>query len=670
MDTYIAGETSYLVAKTEQGKEYRLSSCNVKDALNLSFSIVANVITDGEDVFAELGKTLSITWYQDVAGRPNKLLQYNGYVTEVQELEANADAIRSFQVTIDAWLSLLKFCRTYRIYQAQSTKDILSDIFDNAGFKGAYKFGAMPSTKKEYCTQYNETDFEFVTRIMAEAGVVFYFTQDEGKHTLMIQNASAPFSANSVAKFDHALTKSASNLLMSKFEPQQALTAKTVSLSGYNYEKAKTESGSASVSSNSIATSNNKRFEHFALSTEQGDYSDSATLVKQLNDANQANTQNIEMLTDANIVLVGTKLTVKSHPNTQWQSDYNVLACHHNITVTQANLATTYECRVICRDPKLPLTPRYPVKPKHNGISNAIVVADSGSFDSKGEINQDKDGRIKVHFLWDVSDSKSTSCYLRVMQQTAGVNAGMQFIPRIGDEVLIDFINGDIDQPIVIGSVYNGNTKPPYAQKDATQSTIKTGLAEDTAHEICFDDKKGEEKLSFTSGKDLVVTVANNATTLINADDALTIKKTQTTTIEDKQTITVTNDYNLKADKITLEGDSQIELKVGSNKITISSSGVKIDASSIELKSSQDTKISAMNLTTSSNASTKISANANVDIKATAQANLEGTAGANVKSTAIAKLEGTAGAQVTSTAMAKLSGTAMAEISGALVKIN
>lgn len=670
MDTYIAGETSYLVAKTEQGKEYRLSSCKVNDVLNTSFSITTNIITDGEDVFEQLGKSLSITWYQDVAGRPNTLLQYNGYVTEVRELEANAESIRSFEVSLSSWLSLLQFCRTYRIYQAQTVKDILSDIFDNAGFKGAYKFGAMPSTKKEYCTQFNETDYQFVTRIMAEAGVIFYFTQDEGKHTLVVQNASAPFSANSLAKFDHTLTKSASNLLMSKFEPEQKLIAKSISLSGYNYDKAKTESGSAQVSSTSIATFTNKKLEHFSLSSDKGDYSDSTTLVKQLSDSQQSESQNIVMLTDANIVTVGTSLSVKNHPNTQWQGDYNVLACHHDIEVSQSNLSTSYQCRVTCRSPKLPVTPKYPAKPRNTGITNAIVVADSGSFDSKGEINQDKDGRIKVHFLWDVSDSKSTSCYLRVMQQTAGVNAGMQFIPRIGDEVLVDFINGDIDQPIVIGSVYNGNTQPPYAQKDATQSTIKTGLADDTAHEICFDDKKGEEKLSLTSGKDFAITVENNATTLVNAEDSVTIKKTQTTSIEDSQTITVKNNYTLKADKITLEGDTQIELKVGSNKITISSSGVKIDASSIELKSSQDTEISAMNFTTSSNASTKISANANVDIKATAQANLEGTAGANVKSTAIAKLEGTAGAQVTSTAMAKLSGAAMAEITGALVKIN
>ena len=670
MDTYITGETSYLIAKTDKGKEYRLSSCRIDDHVDTGVAILVDLVSDGDDIFENLGTLLSISWYQDVAGRPNKLLDYSGYITQIKELEANAETIRSFRVTLTDWLGLLSFCRTYRIYQQQSVKDILSDIFDNAGFKGSYKFGAMPSTKKEYCTQYNETDFEFVTRIMAEAGVIFYFVQGEDKHILTVQNASAPFSSNTSAKFDHVLTRSASNLLMSKFEPCQNLVAKSVSLSGYNYDKAKAELASAQVSSSAVSTFTNKSLENFALSSDKGDFTDVSTLVKQISQSHQSGSQNILLVTDANVVQVGTSLSVESHPNAKWKGGYNVLGCRHQIDVEQSNLSTSYQCDVSCRDPKLPLTPKYPIKPRVRGITNALVVADTGSFDSKGEINQDKDGRIKVHFFWDVSDTKSTSCYVRVMQQTAGSNAGMQFIPRIGDEVLVDFINGDIDQPIVIGSVYNGNTTPAYAQKDATQSSIKTGLAEDTAHEICFDDKKGEEKLSLTSGKDLEVTVANNAITTINAEDTLTIKKTQTTKIEDSQTVSVSKNYSLKADKIALTADSEIELKVGSNKITISSSGVKIDASSIDLKSSQDTKISAMNLTTSSNASTKISANVNVDIKATAQANLEGTAGANVKSTAIAKLEGTAGAQVTSTAMAKLSGAAMAEITGALVKIN
>ncbi len=670
METYIAGEVSYLVAKTSSGKAYRLNYCDINDAVDKGVSAEIELVTDGDDISDTLGDTMTLNWYQDVAGRPNNLLEYQAYVVEINELDSRADTLRRFKLTLKSWLWLLSFNRTYRIYQAQSAKDILSDIFDTAGFKGMYQFGTMPTAKLEYCTQYDETDLEFVTRLMSQSGVIFYFSQDSGKHTLQVHSASSPLDSNSQAKFDHAQVKTAKNLLLQRFEPQQKLVKKSLSLAGYNYTKTKVESAKSQLSNSSVTTITSNNFEHVALNSDSNDFSDVSTLAAQLNSAEQACGGDIEMETDANVVVVGNKLTVATHVNSQLEGDYNVLAVNHHIDVQQSSQSASYRCVVQCRDEALPLTPPYPKKPLARGITSAVVVTESGSLDSKGEINQDTDGRVKVHFYWDTTDEKSTSCYLRVMQQTAGSKAAMQFIPRIGDEVIVDFINGDIDQPIVIGSVFNSNTKPLYPQKDATQSSIKTGLADDTAHEICFDDKKGEELLSITSGKDLSITVANNATSLINADDSLTVKKNQTTTVEESQTVSVTKNYSLKADKIALEGDTEIELKVGSNKITISSSGIKIEGSAIELKSSQDTKISAMNLTTSSQASTKISATANLDLKATAQANLEGTAGVNVKSTAIAKLEGTAGAQVTSTAMTKLSGTAMAEISGALVKIN
>ena len=101
-------------------------------------------------------------------------MNYNGYVTDITEVDANADNIRAFTITIRPWLWLLSFNRTNRIFQGKSVKDILTELFDGAGFKGQYKFGNMPSTQREYCTQYNETDLAFAKRIMAEAGVIFF----------------------------------------------------------------------------------------------------------------------------------------------------------------------------------------------------------------------------------------------------------------------------------------------------------------------------------------------------------------------------------------------------------------------------------------------------------------------------------------------------------------
>ncbi|REL30717.1 type VI secretion system Vgr family protein [Thalassotalea euphylliae] len=670
MENYVAGSTSYLEAKSSTNKSYRINKCTINQKLNNNFTINASVVTDGEDLDDLLGDSLTISWFQDIAGRANELLNYHGYVTEITEVDTDADSIRSFNLIIKPWLWLLTLNRCNRIYQAKSVKDILTDIFDSAGFKGQYKFGTMPTIQREYCTQYNETDFAFALRVMAEAGVIFYFVQEGGKHTLQIQSAEASFTKNTQATFDHAMVKDSNNLLLSTWRKKQRSTRKSLSLSGYNSDKVKTEQASSQLTNSAVSTYSNKHFEFHGQPTDKGDFSDVATLAKQLIASEESRAQDIEATTDSNLVLIGQTLTLAKHQNADFHGDYNVIGLKHVINVTSSATQATYKCTISCRKNTLSVAPQMPVKPKAPGLMTAVVVTDAGAFDSKGDLNQDKDGKIRVHFHWDVSDTKSASCLLRVAQLMASSQAGMQFIPRVGDEVLVDFINGDIDQPIVVGSVYNGSNTPLYNQKDATQSGIKTGFAQDTSHELCFDDKKGEEKIALTSGKDLAITVANNATTLVNADDKLTIKKTQTTAIEDKQTITVTNGYGLTADKIALEGKSEIELKVGSNSIKISSSGITIDASKITLSASGDISLSGTNVKSSSTASTSIKATANLDLKATAQANLEGTAGVNVKSTAMAKVEGTAGAELSSTAMAKLTGTAMAQISGALVKIN
>lgn len=670
METYVAGGTSYLEATSSANKTIRLTKCVVEEHVNANFTIEAQAVTDGDDLASLLGDTLTVSWYQDIAGRANELLNYHGYVTEIIEVDANADNIRAFTLVLKPWFYLLGFNRTNRIFQGKAVKDILSDIFDGAGFKGLYKFGNMPSTQREYCTQYQETDLAFAHRIMAEAGVVYYFSQEGGKHTLQLQTADSTFTKNSQATFDHALVKESENLLLATWQPKQRLTRKSLSVSGYNAAKAKIESGTSQVSASGVTTYTNKNFEYHGLPTDKGDYSDASTLAKQLSASEEGRSQDISATTDTNVVIVGQTLTLAKHNNSAFQGDYNVLGCKHTIDLSADTTQNSYQCAITCRSTKVSLSHPFISKPKAPGLMSAVVVTDSGTSDSKGDLNQDKDGQVRVHFQWDVTDAKSASCLLRVAQMMAGSQAGMQFIPRIGDEVLVDFINGDIDQPIVVGSVYNGSNAPLYSTKDSTQSGIQTGFAEDTRHELCFDDKKGEEKISLTSGKDLEVTVTNNATTLVNADDKLTIKKTQTTAIEDKQTITVTNDYGLTADKISLEGKSEIELKVGSNSIKITSSGVTIDASKITLSASGDVSISGTNVKSSSKAATSISATSNLDLKATAQANLQGTAGVNVKSTAMAKMEGTAGAQVSSTAMTKISGVAMTEISGALVKIN
>ena len=151
-------------------------------------------------------------------------------------------------------------------------------------------------------------------------------------------------------------------------------------------------------------------------------------MAKQLIASEESQYQEIEATTDSNVVILGQTLTLAKHNNAAFQGDYNVLGLKHKIDLTSDATQNTYQCQVNCRNTKISPSPRFPKKPKAPGLMTAVVVTDSGTSDSKGDLNQDKDAQVRVHFHWDVSDAKSASCLLRVAQMMAGSQAGMQFI--------------------------------------------------------------------------------------------------------------------------------------------------------------------------------------------------------------------------------------------------
>jgi len=657
MDNYVAGELSFLTAKDAKKNEYEVVKCDIDDALSSCYSIELTIANTSLTPEKTLGEDLTLSWYQDIAGSPNTLLTYHGVITHIEEVVYDGENNSQYVLTLNPWLWLLKFNKTNRIFADQTAKVILTTLFDDAGFKGKYKFGAMPTTQKEYRCQYDETDLAFALRVMSEDGIIFYFEQTETDHILHLQNATTSLTKNSQAKFEHYQSKSGNQQLLSSWQPKHQLVSQGLDGHEYTYSTAKVATESLKKTNKAVTLYKNK---HFQVAGE----------IDGISKAQESSSQTIVATTDANTVLIGQTMTLASHPNNNYADDYNVVSVKHRFDFNSQGSANVYQCQFECKLLAIPLHMNLLPKPLPKGPANAVVVTDAGEATDAGSISQDKLGRVQVHFFWDTEEEKSVSCFLRVMQQTAGSIAQHQFIPRVNEEVIVDFINGDIDKPIIIGSVYNNKNTAVYGEKDTTKSAIKTGLTEETSHQICFDDKKDNEKLTITVGKDFDLLVANDSLTTITANDTLNITKSQTTTIEESQTVTITEDHSLKAKNITLEAETKLTLKVGSNQIVIDSSGIEIKGDEIKITSSKDTKISAMNLKTSSNAETSISATSNLALKATAQASLEGTAGVTVKSTAMAKMEGTAGAEVSSTAMTKVSGVAMTEISGALVKIN
>jgi type VI secretion system secreted protein VgrG len=196
----------------------------------------------------------------------------------------------------------------------------------------------------------------------------------------------------------------------------------------------------------------------------------------------------------------------------------------------------------------LRVTPR----PTVRGPQPAVVVGPSGE-----EIYTDKYGRIKVQFFWDREgkNDENSSCWMRVSQIWAGKNWGVLFLPRIGQEVMVDFLEGDPDQPLVTGAVYNADQMPPYTLPDQmTQSVIKTrstkGGSTDNFNEIHFEDKKGEEVFFVHAEKDM--------TREVEHDDSLTVGNNQTIKVENDRTETVS------------KGNETVTIQTGNRSITVS----------------------------------------------------------------------------------------------------
>lgn len=359
---------------------------------------------------------------------------------------------------------------------------------------------------------------------------------------------------------------------------------------------------------------------------------------------------------------LATQFSLSAHPDSRQLGDYAIEEIIHNIEAAEQSVS--YSNQFICRPIKNPTYPKFIPKPVINGLQTAVVIG--------GEVGQpqhDVSGRIKVQFHWDKVGGDSPSCWIRVVQPMASSGLGTQFIPRVGDEVLVSFVNNNPDQPMVIGSVYNSKNPPPYNELNSTQSGIKTQLGE-TANEIRFDDKKDNEQLYFHAAKYYVIEIENDfKQTVTNAFSSIT-EKAITVTGNDNYALTIKETLAEKAKQITMEADDKITLTVGSNSIELSTSGIAIKCDKLSIDSTGDVKINGANIKLNSDAETKVNAGSNFIASANANAKMSGNAGVTVSTSAQAKVSGSAGAELSSSAMTKVSSSGITQISGSLVQVN
>ncbi|KGF80303.1 hypothetical protein IA69_19205 [Massilia sp. JS1662] len=569
---------------------------------------------------------------------------FHGIVTRFS-YQGWRDGLPSYVAVVHPALWLLTRSTNCRIFQDKTTLDILKDVIGEYGGAIALDDGLVSTTpaQREYCVQYRESDFNFVCRLLEEEGIYYYFKHADGEHTMVLADGYGAHETvsgyDSIPFRDEQKARDALKEAVTRLNPGGEIQPSVMVLNDFDFDKASSSvSGGLLVKANVPAPFGQQSYEHYDY---PGRYIATGTgngFARARMEALHGQGERIEAAASARGVTTGALFTLADHPRDDQNRVFLVTSAETSITGVDYRSdgreeGLKFECsfEAIGKEHSYrpPATAR---KPFVQGPQTAMVVGKAGE-----EIWTDKYGRIKVQFHWDrlgQSDEKS-SCWVRVQQGWAGKGWGMMFVPRIGMEVVVSFLEGDPDRPLVTGCVYNSDAMPPYALPDnQTQSTIKSNTSKggNGFNEIRFEDKKDSEEIFVQAEKDFnrvvknndtlkvgfekkdkgdqTIQIANDRSVDVGNDQTIAIGNNLSTTVKNDETRKVDNNQSVKVgNKIVIEANTSIELKVGG-------SSIKIEAAKITIKSPE--------IAVQSDANTEIKAGAMLQVKSGAVMTIEG----------------------------------------------
>ncbi|NWD04691.1 type VI secretion system Vgr family protein [Pseudomonas gingeri] len=458
---------------------------------------------------------------------------FNGIVSRFA-MTGRQGRFATYQVTLRPWLWFLTLASDCRIFQDQSVPDILKAVFapytiadvDASGLSASY-----PTLT--YCVQYRETDFNFVSRLMEQEGIYYFFKSANGRHTLVLADsygAHEPAPGYAQVRYmpgeDQTMRESE---VIYDWRMSGEVEPGAYSLQDFDFEKPSANLLVKSTQVRNYAQSRHERYDYPGRYTErkQGE-----TYARSLIESFHTSYQRVHGETRARGLFPGALLTLTEHPRSDQNGQVLILDATYVLssdtyeptrptdpepilTCVFTALSRQQEFRPACRARK----------PLVQGPQTAMVVGKKGE-----EIWTDQYGRIKVQFHWDRlgQDDESSSCWVRVAQGWAGKRWGSLFTPRIGQEVIVSFLEGDPDQPLVTGSVYNAETMPPYGLPEhATRSTIKSNSSKGGGgyNELRFEDRKGAEQVFLHAQKDLDQRIEKDSLAWVGADSHSIVNK-------------------------------------------------------------------------------------------------------------------------------------------------
>jgi type VI secretion system secreted protein VgrG len=474
---------------------------------------------------------------------------FNGFVTRLTRL-GMIGTFYHYRVVLRPWLWLLSKAVNCRIFQELSIPDIIRQVFREHGFSDFDLRLTQTYEQQEFVVQYRESDMSFVRRLLEQEGIYFFFEHEPGVHRLILCDSSAahsktpfyvslpyyPPNVNREAHFDH----------IESWEMVSEVASGAYALTDYDFEHPRVALGVQKAFQTANAFGDYEVFDY------PGKYKQGAgehyALVR-LEELHAARKQ-ARGAGNARGLLTGALFTLTEHAVVEANRDYLVVSVDaiirsHELESGTADPGPIFECSFTAIESDVPFrAPRLTPKPCILGAQTATVVGKQGQ-----EIWTDEYGRVKLRFHWDrksTGDEKS-SCWVRVSQLWAGMNFGAMHVPRIGQEVLVEFLEGDPDRPIVTGRVYNFDQKPPYElPANRTQSGIKSqsslGGTTQNFNEVRFEDKMGEEELFIHAERTQTTKVKGNQSITVDLSRTISVGGDQSTSVTGTRTASVEKD--------------------------------------------------------------------------------------------------------------------------------
>lgn len=501
---------------------------------------------------------------------------FDGILAEAHWLGGDENGNQSYQLVLRPWLWLLSFRSKSFIFHEKTVPEIIETVFSEHGFANRLPNLSRGYPTLEYCVQYRESDMDFVCRLMEEYGISYYFQHSDGAHKLVLTDEMSTFEPIGSRKYIQ--TQGQHREREENFYswmPERRFTSGKIKLDDYDFKKPDTDLVVTEEVSPPFDPGTLEVFDYPGRYVESGD---GQKIAQAWRDMERANDGHFHAAGDCVTCFPGALVTLEDSSKSGFDGEYLALRCTHRFSAqayrSGQGAGRGYEGRYeFIKSDNTYAPPRITRKAVIHGPQTAKVVGE-------GEIDVDKYGRIYVRFHWDQEQDQSRRC--RVAQVWSGNQWGGIYTPRVGMEVVVEFLEGDPDQPLVVGTVYNDKNMPPYGLPgEKTWSGVKSNSTPggNGYNEWVFNDESGSELVRLHAQRDLESVIENDESRKVGHD--------RSTDIGNNDTLKV-------GEVLKIDAGTRVEITVGSSKITMTTDKITIQSLTVEINATSQFKSDAL----------------------------------------------------------------------------